>query len=206
LKKLEIANESLTGVKHVFVKKSVGKLDMRDTRKYDVVPSIFRADLICVDSLSAIHTVTPTTNSKGATVNLMDHAVLAARLLGLRLVTPVFCKQTMKQQRTDASSVTFTPLVRSSPVYLHITSDFEKRQGGSASLLRHACGKSGSKWKVVDDKLAFNAYEKTGKTCVHIAQLADLHSMILAAPLCIDKLRTSSGAFLKASPQAPFMC
>ena len=92
-------------------------------------------------------------------------------------------------------------------MYLHITSDFEKRQGGSASLLRHACGKSASKWKVVDDKLAFNAYEKTGKTCVRIAQLADLHSMILAAPsMCIDKLRTSSGAFLKASPLAPLMC
>jgi len=207
IKKIEDSKQSLKSATRVWVKSSVGELELPARRhRFVVVPSFFRADLICVESLEVIHAVKAAKNSKGATGDLMEHCVLVARLLGLRLATPAFFKQSLKQQRTDASSVKFDPLVRHSTLYVHITPAFEKRQSGTATFVRHAACKPGSKWKIVDDVASFDAFTKTNKPCLCIRHLHDLHSWILAAPLHLDKARSSTGVFVKSSPQAVAQC
>ena len=188
--------KSFRDEKTIYVSKTYDGPCTFDKTKYRTVTAPARADMVLVNSLSVASNISHVKNSLGRQVEVMDHCVVVARILGLRLVTEDYLAKTARQRMSEDYCIKYTPLAKKSRLALWVSPKLASRHPNVAALVQVATNMDGSKWTLLQSEGEFQAWQKAGRVKVcKLDQVADLHDLIRAAPQGVDKFRSGVGTF-----------
>ena len=179
------------------------------TKKHDVPDkwkksaSFLTCDVIACEALSRIEEVSKKHSREHGSYELFKEEIIAARLLGKRVATPSFFHQTRKQQLNTGSSVKLMPVTKQGATKkaLIITEGFKTAHRTLMSQLNLAVKLKGSKVSIItaDQQKSMENHD-----IVNIDRLVDVHGLVKACPLKID--RNKSGKFSKVRPLTSAVC